>query len=192
MTKDDSSLSRGDFDRLIARAITLDKESGERIALDQARAIADELGVSAPAWDAALSEREPLRATRVSLSWRSLVPRRARLIALAGIGAGALSGALADRLGDGVLLLGTLAIAAAVALVVDENRQRSMRDTQVALAAWWASVAAGIMVGMGAPNVDPVVFAGVAWLGCASFGFIFDRLTHRIAETTSAPANPAG
>lgn len=43
MTRPESSLSRADFDRIIARAMELDRH--DRVDLAQGRAIAEELGV---------------------------------------------------------------------------------------------------------------------------------------------------
>ena len=178
MIEQPASLSRVAFDRLIARAIKLDEEGNERIDLERARAIADELGISAPAWEAALRERGGawegvLQGTGVRLRGRL------SLIALVGVAAGALSGALANQLGDGVLLLGGMAVAAAVGLVLDGWRRRSVRSTQVELATWWLSVPVGIMLGMRAFHGDPVVFASVAWAGCALLGFTLERLGRR-------------
>ena len=191
MTEQPASLSRVAFDRLIARAIKLDEEGNERIDLERARAIADELGISASAWEAALRERGwaqegGLQGAGLRLRGRPL------LVALVGLAAGALSGALANRLGDGVLLLGGMAVAAAVGLVLNGWRRRSVRSTQVELAAWWLSVPVGIMLGLRAFHGDPVVFASVAWAGCASLGFALERLGRRdpspspLADTPTA------
>jgi len=189
MTEQPASLSRTAFDRLIARAIKLDEEGNERIDLERARAIADELGISAPAWEAALRERGWAR--EGGLQGGGLRLRgRPSLVALVGLAAGALSGALANQLGDGVLLLGGVAIAAAVGLVLDGWRRRSVRSTQVELAAWWLSVPAGILLGMRAFHGDPVVFASVAWAGCASLGFALGRLSRRAPSPSPLADSP--
>jgi hypothetical protein len=184
MTERPSSLSRVDFDHLIARAIKLDDEGNERIDLDRARAIAEDLGISASAWDSALRERESLAPPPGAREVVRQLRGRSSIIALAGLVAGGLSGALAGSSAEGVVLLGGAAIAAGVALVVDGIRRRSARSAQVDLAAWWLSVPAGIMLGMMGTHPDPLLFAAASWAGCASLGFLLDRWRHR------APSQP--
>lgn len=171
MTDPGASLSRADLDRLIARASTLDAEGQERVDLDQARSIAQDLGISESAWNAALAEREEVVRTVQARATARQLTLRTRLIAATGLVSGALSAAFMSQLGDGVLFLGGVAIAAGVALVVDGLRRRSMKRTQIELAAWWLSLTVGIMVGLGQLHFDPIAFTGVSWLGCASLLF---------------------
>jgi hypothetical protein len=85
-----------------------------------------------------------------------------------------------------------MAVAAAVGIVVDGWRRRSVRSTQVELAAWWLAVPVGIMLGMRAFHGDPVVFASVAWAGCASLGFALERLGRRDPLPTPLAGAPTG
>lgn len=188
MTEPTSGLSRIGFDRLIARALELEEAGNEQIDLERARAIATELGISASAWEGALREREVGAARSARLRRRG----RAALVALAGLVTGGLGGAFASQSGDGVLLLGGAAVAVGVALAVNGIRRRSMRGTQAELAAWWLSVPVGIMLGLGEPHGDPMVFASAAWVGCASLGVTLGRLGRRarspgpLAEASTA------
>ena len=193
MPEPTSSLSRVDFDRLIERAIKFDDEGNERIDLARARAIAEELGISAPAWEAALRERELTATVRAALGAKLRFRKRTSVIALVGLVAGALTGGFANQLADGVLLAGGIAVAAAAAILVDGiRRQRSLRNTQVELAAWWLSLPTGILLGMGELHPDPALLASVAWAGSAALGFALDRFIHRapspppVAETSIA------
>jgi len=179
MTEESTSLSRVGFDRVIARALEIDEEGNDRIDLERARAIAHELGIGASAFEAALREQAAAAQAAADRRAKVRIRGRAALVALVGLVAGGLAGALASQLADGVLLLGGTAVAAGVALAVNGIRRRSMRGTQTELAAWWLSVPAGIMLGMGEFHGDPMVFAAAAWVGCASLGFTLDRLSRR-------------
>ena len=192
MTEHMASLSRVAFDRIIARAIRLDEEGLERIDVERARAIASELGVSAPAWDAALHEWEAAAQADTARGAARRLRGRLSIIALVGGVAGGLSGALAGRSEDGVLYLGAAAVAAGVALVVDGVRRRSARSTHVDLAVWWLAVPVGIMLGMGQAHGDPLVFAATSWAGCAALGFALDRLRNRAPSPTQLPATVGG
>jgi hypothetical protein len=191
MTEESSSLSRGGFDRVIARALEIDEEANDRIDLERARAIAHELGIGDSAWEAALREQAAAAKAAASRAARLRLRGRAVLVALAGLVTGGLSGALASRSGDGVLLLGGAAVAVGAALAVDGIRRRSMRGTQAELAAWWLSVPAGIMLGMGGVHGDPMVFAAAAWVGCAALGFTLDRLSRRALPPEPLAEAPA-
>lgn len=188
MTELAPGLSRIDFDRLIARALELEEAGTEQIDLERAREVATELGISASAWEAALREREVRGARSARLRLRG----RAALVALAGLLTGGLGGAFAARSGDGVLLLGGAAVAVGVALVVNGLRRRPVRGTQAELAAWWLSLPAGIMLGLGEPHGDPMVLASAAWVGCAALGATLGRLGRRpgspgpLAESSTA------
>lgn len=186
MTEPTSGLSRLGFDRLISRALELEEEGNEQIDLERARAIASELGISAAAWEAAVREREAAAARSARLRLRG----RAALVALVGLVTGGLGGAMASRLADGVPVLGGVAVAVGVALAVSGIRRRSMRGTQTELAAWWLSVPAGIMLGLGELHGDPMVFASTAWVGCASLSVILDRLRRRAPSPGSLTEAP--
>jgi hypothetical protein len=178
MSKRLPSLSQETFERLIARAIELDDAGNDRIEFERARAVAQELGISPAAWDAALRERELMAETAAVHDAAVARRRRPLMVALAGTVAGALAGVMAPHLDTGVLALGATAVAAGAALIVDGARRGASRDAQVDLAAWWLSLAAGIMAGMGEVHVDPAVFAGVSWVGCAALGLALRRRRH--------------
>lgn len=184
MTTPSASLSRLEFDRLMARASRRNDEGSERIDLERARAIAQDLGINAAAWDAAFHEEQAaMQIERAQRAARQL-RRRASIVALAGITAGGLSGTMASQWSDGVLFLGGAAVAAAVAHLILSGRRQPMRRIQVDLAAWWLSIPAGIMLGMRGSNGDPFVFAAVSWAACAALSVAIDRTRHR------APAPP--
>lgn len=183
MTDPLPTLSRADFDQLLARAIRVDAEGAERLDLEKARSIAAELGVSTTAWETALCEQEADRASaelaRVARKERT----RLKLVALAGIAAGVLSGALANRLSDGVMLLGGFSIVVAAGLMIDGLRHRSVRQTQLELASWWGAVLSGIFLGLGQIHIDPIVFVGTAWTGSALLTWALDRFRNKAQAT---------
>jgi hypothetical protein len=191
MTEESSSLSRVGFDRVIARALELDEEGSDRIDLGRAQAIAHELGIGASAWEAALREQAAAAEAAAARRARLRLRGRAALVALVGLVTGGLAGAQANQLTDGVLLLGGAAVAAGVALAVNGIRHRSVRGTQAELGAWWLSVPAGIMLGMGEFHGDPMVFAAAAWVGCAALGVTFDRLRRRAPSPRPLAEAPA-
>jgi hypothetical protein len=187
MTEPTSGLSRIGFDRLIARALELEEAGNEQIDLERARAIAHELGIGDPAWEAALREQAAAARTAASRASRLRLRGRVVLLSLAGLVTGGLGGAFASHSGDGVLLLGSAAVAVGVALAGGGIRRRSTRGTQAGLAAWWLSVPAGIMVGMGEFHGDPMILAAAAWAGCAALGVALGRLRRR----DTSPGSPA-
>lgn len=190
MTRPESSLTRADFDRIIARAMELDQH--DRVDLAQARAIAEELGVSTEAWEAALRERDVETPAPTPAPRRSFFGRRCRgggwswrrigWIAGAGFGLGVIGGAFGGGPGDAGVAFGVAAIAMGLSLVVDGHRRGDPRATHAALAGWWAALAMGIMVGLGKAHPDPIAFATVAWLGCATLAVVLDRSLERVAE----------
>src|SRR4051812_42725635 len=54
---DDNSISEETLKELLGRAAELDDDARQRIDLPRARAIANEVGISTAAWDAAIQER---------------------------------------------------------------------------------------------------------------------------------------
>ena len=191
MTEESSSLSRAGFDRVIARALEIDEEGNDRIDLEHARAIAHELGIGDSAWEAALQEQTAAAMTAASRAAGLRLRGRVVLLSLAGLVTGGLGGAFASQPGDGVLLLGSAAVAVGVALARGGIRRRSTRGTQAALAAWWLSVPAGIMLGMGEFHGDPMILAAAAWAGCAALGVALGRLRRRAPSPGSPAEAPA-
>jgi len=151
------------FDKLVARALEIDRDAADALTAERARETALEAGVSAPAWDAAVMEY-----TRGSLTVRRLAPLsrvRTSALALGGFGVGFLSGVM-DWGGPPFAVC---AIAASALIAVVGARNRAPRVTDVELAAWWSPMPFGIMLGAGAFLTDPLWFAGVSL--AASIGF---------------------
>lgn len=188
MTERTSTLSQDAFERLIARAVEMESAGSGRIDLERARAIALELGISAEAWEAALSERPLLERSFPVRKAAGLHNRRPLAVAVTGVVAGALAGLSAGLLGDAALVLGGLAVAAGAALVVDGMRRRSWSSAHLDLAAWWLALPVGIALGMGELHADPIAFGVGSWMGCAALSVALRWRSRKSAGTmTSAP-----
>lgn len=187
MTETPRRLSQAAFEQLIARAVELDTAGSALVDQERARAIAGELGISTDAWDAALREHLMPAAARQPLRARLSPRKRSFGIGLAGIMLGAVSGGLASTLGDGVLVLGAAAILAGVLLAIDGSHGRPDQQVRRELATWWLALPMGVMLGMGAPHPDLVVFAAVSWGGCALLRWV---LSKRVPPAATSDATP--
>ena len=80
MTKSEEVISPDTLQRLVARAIELEEQGRESVTPARAREIAQELGISPVAWDAALLEyrraKHGMRKPNHSFSMRLMLPLR--------------------------------------------------------------------------------------------------------------------
>jgi hypothetical protein len=159
------SLSRSDFDRVVARAIQLDEAGQERIDLSRASEIARELGIAPDAWAAAVREFEQSPSPMaVSASARETAFRVAVAASL-GFGAGLFSGMSGW---DEIPFAVAMWIAAAV-IAVRGARSRTASGTLAELSAMWFTLPFGIMIGAGKFLTDPLWFGALSALGSAAF-----------------------
>jgi hypothetical protein len=193
-------LSRVDFDRLIARASTLDAEGIGQLDLARARAIAIEVGISPEAWDAALLERAKTPAApepssvEVALPFPSIslqVRRRLALIGIAGIVTGLVSGTIGSHAGPLALFLGGLALAVGAGLAIAGGFRTTARNTHVEVAAWWISLTLGIFVGLQNVHPDPFVFGSVGWAVSTSLAWAVRRWIRRTPAPSSLARTPS-
>lgn len=182
---DEKSISEVTLKELLALAAEIDDAAEQRIALSRAKAIAMEVGISSAAWDAAVQARSSdfssLNENEDGEHWFDPL-----LVAFLGLVVGALMGfisrATAGRMDvvTGVsVVIGSLGMAAGIF--------RGSRRSQIDLAAWWAGVPVGIMLGFGRVLTDPLWFAGLSWLTTTALstgvGYLLRKL--RIRESVA-------
>jgi hypothetical protein len=184
MHRPDAKLSPETFERLIARAAQIDEQGKERIDLVQARQIATELGVSGPAWDAAVQEWVSGRPDSLPPTDAEAAPsfawRRVGAAAIAGGVAGIVMGLIASASSGDDIAIGSTLIATALGLGGYEYLRRSFRQAQASIAAWWISAVPGIAtIGMSGVSSDAVWYALFSWAGCGLTIAIVDVLARR-------------
>lgn len=167
MSTPPKGVSPDTLDRLIGRAIELDRPAVDRLTLAQAREIALELGISPSAWDAAVAEHEQRApASRTASAWTRFAPA---ISGVAGIVAGALAGRAMAAFGGPATAVSAAVLAfGGIALAVRAGRRTWWR-TQLRLAAWWLGIPVGMIVANDVIAKDVAVFALLAWLASAVF-----------------------
>ena len=160
-----STVTRDEFDRLVARAVELEEAGPERVTMSRAGQIAAELGITPAAWEAAALEFSVNPSGLPDTHGGS--PSAARTLAVMGFGfaAGFTSGAFGAS--DVYFAAGMWAVAAAIA--VTGSRSRSRVATILELAAWWMAVPIGIMVGASKFLTDPIWFGAFSVAGSVLF-----------------------
>ena len=164
MIDERSTVTRDEFDRLVARAVELEEAGPERLTMSRAGQIAAELGITPMAWEAAVREFS-VNPSRLPDTHGS--PSAARTLAVMGLGfaAGFTSGAFGAS--DVYFAAGMWLVAAAIA--VTGSRSRSRTATVLELAAWWLAVPIGIMVGASRFLTDPMWFGAFSVAGSVIF-----------------------
>ena len=182
MTDPEGRLSPETFERLIARAIELDEQGGERLDAARARSIAEELGISEAAWNEAMRERRLALRVPKAKPEPSIGPWSSLRVALAGLAAGGLTGMATAAFNGGDLALGSALVLTAIAFVAHRTLRTPMWRAQLELGMWWITVPIGIMLGHGELLNDPLWFAALAWVGSACVGGAVAGLRRRIAQ----------
>ena len=164
MTKPEEVISPDTLQRLVARAMELEEQGRESVSPVRAREIAQELGISPGAWEAAVLE---YRNTRRGMRKRNRAASSLRTLAMAGLGlaAGAAATVIGNKADD--VVAGAVLVTWSVAFAI---RARKAKEPNVytQLAAWWAGIPIGMMLAHGEVLTDPLWFAAFSWIGSAA------------------------
>ncbi len=165
MTNLPASLSRSEFDRIVARAIQLDEDGRERIDIAQATQIAQELGIAPDAWEAAVREFPRAQTTVAAQPPTKETVLRIVVAATFGFGAGLFAGST----GWADVSFAIVMWLAAGAMAVRGITSRTARTLRLELASMWLTLPFGIMIGAGKVLTDPLWFAAFSALGSVVF-----------------------
>ena len=184
MAKPEDVMSPDTLQRLVARAIELEEQGRESVTSARAREIAQELGISPVAWDAAVLEyRSAKRGMRKPN--RAASSLRTMLMAGLGLTAGAAAAVIGGSTGD--VAAGAVLVAWSVAFAA-RARNAEGPNVYTQLAAWWAGIPIGMMLQHGEVLADPLWFAALAWIGSSAFARFMPFLLRQVhGDESSGP-----
>jgi hypothetical protein len=188
MTKPEEVISPDTLQRLVARAIKLEEQGRESVSPARAREIAQEIGISPGAWDAAVLE---YRSAKGGMQKRNRAASGLRTLMMAGLGltAGAAASVIGQSTGD--VAAGAVLVAWSVAFAA-RARNAEGPNVYAQLAAWWAGIPAGMMMVHGEILTDPLWFAAFSWIGSAALARLMPLLLRYVrGDESSAPPSTA-
>ena len=188
MTKPEEVITPDTLQRLVARAIELEEQGRESVSPARAREIAQELGISPVAWDAAVLE---YRSAKRGMRKQNRVASSLRTLLMAGLGltAGAAAAAIGGSTGD--VAAGAVLVAWSVAFAA-RARNAEGPNVYAQLAAWWAGIPVGMMLVHGEVLTDPLWFAVFSWIGSSALARFMPYLLRYVrGDQSSGPPSTA-
>lgn len=182
--KPEDVISPDTLQRLVARAIELEEQGRESVTPARAREIAQELGISPVAWDAAVLE---YRSAKRGMQKPNRAASSLRTMLMAGLGltAGAAAAVIGGSTGD--VAAGTVLVAWSVAFAA-RARNAEGPNVYTQLAAWWAGIPIGMMLQHGEVLTDPLWFAALAWIGSSALARFMPFLLRQVhGDESSGP-----
>ena len=188
MTKPEEVIAPDTLQRLVARAMELEEQGRESVSPSRAREIAQELGISPEAWEAALLE---YRHSNRGMPKRNRASSSLRTLMMAGLGltAGAAAAVIGNNTDD--VVAGAVLVTWSVAFAI-RARKAEGPNVYAQLAAWWAGIPIGMMLMHGEVLTDPLWFAALSFVGSSALArFMPSLLRHVSGDESSGPPSRA-
>jgi len=184
MTKPEDVMSPDTLQRLVARAIELEEQGRESVTSARAREIAQELGISPAAWDAAVLEYRSAK-RRMRKPNRAASSLRTMLMTGLGLAAGAAAAVIGNNSDD--VIAGAALVTWSVAFAI-KARKAEGPNVYTQLAAWWAGIPVGMMLVHGEVLTDPLWFAVFSWIGSSALARFMPYLLRYVrGDDSSGP-----